>query len=169
MGVLRVSLRNILTVEAYEQGLRVKIMRLFGPFSPPFFVPWKDIRIERKQGFFLGGTIFYFGDGGPFSKMGLEGDVADNLWRDAGELWPEKGPPPGPAPRGKILAGIFWRWLVYTSLAAAFFIIAPIMALPDKPEARPPILVAILFPAIAIGFFSVFEFFQKVWRQRRKK
>jgi hypothetical protein len=47
-----------------------------------------------------------------------------------------------------------------TALAAAFFIIAPRLATPKAAE-RPPIAVAILFPAIVFGIGAVVQYFRR--------
>ena len=47
-----------------------------------------------------------------------------------------------------------------TALAAAFFIIAPRLATPNA-AARPPIAVAILFPAIVFGIGAVVQYFRR--------
>jgi hypothetical protein len=49
-----------------------------------------------------------------------------------------------------------------TTLASAFFIIAPLLATSNA-AARPPILVAILFPAIVFGIAAAIQYL----RQRR--
>ncbi|WP_309621774.1 hypothetical protein [Novosphingobium sp.] len=43
---------NCLRYDVCPSGLRVGISRIFGPFSRPFFVPWSQIKIEKKS--FLG-------------------------------------------------------------------------------------------------------------------
>lgn len=49
------------------------------------------------------------------------------------------------------------QWLKLTTIASAFFIIAPSIADPGSGN-YPPLLVAILFPAIAIGLAFSFQY-----------
>jgi hypothetical protein len=48
-----VQLRGVLTFSACPSGLRVAIVRLFAPFSKPFFVPWGEIDARPKGGIFV--------------------------------------------------------------------------------------------------------------------
>jgi hypothetical protein len=166
MGI-GVNSRGILTIEAYERGLRLKFMRIFGPFNKPAFVPWKDIQIEKKTSFFLKGATFTFGTGDDSIQMGIEEDLTNNLWRTAGNLWPEKGTPPGPFPQTGILKIVFRKWLFRTTFASLFFILAPRIAWPDHLRSFPPVLVAILFPAIVFGIGCLYEYSKKTEDQNR--
>jgi hypothetical protein len=49
---LGVSLRSILTLSVCPSGLRVGMMRVFGPFCRDFFVPWESIAITRETSLF---------------------------------------------------------------------------------------------------------------------
>lgn len=51
MGI-GVSMRGILTLTACQSGLRVSIWRIFGPFSRPFLVPWREISTRPVTIFF---------------------------------------------------------------------------------------------------------------------
>jgi hypothetical protein len=165
MGI-GVNLRGVLTVESYEKGLRVKFSRFFGPFNKPLFIPWDQIRVERKKGFFQGGAIFTFGIGGTFSRMGLEHDLADQLWRVSGGAWPEKGLPPEFPSHARVAGTVILKYLPFILLAMAFFTFVPMFVMPN-PQNRPPILVAILFPLIAMGIFAMVEWIQKIRRNKR--
>lgn len=44
-----VNYGNCLQLDICPSGLRVAIWRFFGPFSPPFFVPWARIAVEEKR------------------------------------------------------------------------------------------------------------------------
>jgi len=57
----------------------------------------------------------------------------------------------------RVLWHYFLQWLVLTSVASAFFIIAPRIAVHGSGN-YPPILVAILFPAIVIGLAFAFQY-----------
>jgi len=51
----------------------------------------------------------------------------------------------------------FLQWLILTTVAGAFFTIAPRM-FDGRNGSYPTILIAILFPAIVIGLFSAFHY-----------
>lgn len=49
---MRMSFSNyngVLTVDAYDEGLRFSVMFLFRPGHRPFLVPWEEISVARKQ------------------------------------------------------------------------------------------------------------------------
>ncbi|WP_095081571.1 hypothetical protein [Mesorhizobium sophorae] len=46
---LGVSMQGILALSVCPSGLRVGIMRVFGPFCRDFLVPWEAIRVTRKN------------------------------------------------------------------------------------------------------------------------
>jgi nitric oxide reductase large subunit len=79
--------------------------------------------------------------------------------RAAGSRWPERGPFPGETSSQNV-SRIAKQWVAMTALAAAFFIIAPRLATPKAAE-RPPIAVAILFPAIVFGIGAVVQYFRR--------
>src|SRR5215469_15004199 len=43
-----VSMHGILTLSLCPSGLRVGMMKLFGPFAKDFLVPWGAIAVSRK-------------------------------------------------------------------------------------------------------------------------
>lgn len=47
-----VSMQGILTFSVCPSGLRVGIMRVFGPFCRDFLVPWEALRVIRKSSLF---------------------------------------------------------------------------------------------------------------------
>src|ERR1700691_5039150 len=47
-----VSMRGILKLSVCPSGLRIGIMRIFGPFCRDFFVPWEEIRATRATVWF---------------------------------------------------------------------------------------------------------------------
>lgn len=166
-----VSMSRILTLEACSSGLRIRLSRLFGPFQRPIFVPWRAIEIERKQGFFGPVARFRFG-GSSLGQLKLESGVADSLWRASRSEWPERGPAPPLETSAQALRLVFRRWLLRTSVAAAFFLFAPRLlgtlqgqgrgSTPRGPDL--PWEVAIFFPAIVFGIAAVVE-----WLTRRRQ
>jgi hypothetical protein len=58
---LGVSMQGILTLDVCPSGLRIGIMRVFGPFCRDFFVPWEAIRVTRKTVLFWPVAKLQFG------------------------------------------------------------------------------------------------------------
>jgi hypothetical protein len=155
-----VSARSILTLSVCPGGLRVGMMRIFGPFSKDFFVPWHEMSVIRKDRFLWKAATVAFGNP-PVGSLTLMAELADRLARVAGKSWPEPGAfPEETKPQASVR--IFKQWLAVTALAAAFFILAPRLMAPNG-TARPPILVAILFPAIVFGIGALVQYY---WRRR---
>ncbi|MEL7445840.1 MAG: hypothetical protein AAGK02_08510 [Pseudomonadota bacterium] len=46
-----VSYSGVLTFEVCEPGVRIRVMKLFGLFSRPIFLPWDSFRTEPYQWF----------------------------------------------------------------------------------------------------------------------
>jgi hypothetical protein len=155
-----VGARSLLTLSVCPGGLRVGMMRIFGPFSKDFFVSWNEMSVIRKDRFLWKAATISF-DNPPVGSLTLMADLADRLARVAGKSWPEPGSfPEETSPQAS--SRIFKQWLVITAFAAAFFIIVPRLMTPNG-AARPPILVAILFPAIVFGIAAMVQYF---WRRR---
>ena len=151
---LGVHMRGILSLAVCASGLRIGIMRLFGPFSRNFFVPWSSLSVVRKRVFFMPAARLQFGGIGGLT---ISTNTAEKLALAAGKNWPESGAIPSEKPR-KLAGKLLIQWALITLFASAFFIIAPL----DAPkEARPPIVVAILFPAIVFGVVTVVRFFRE--------
>jgi hypothetical protein len=91
------SMNSILRFEVCASGLRVGMLRVFGPFFRDFFVPWEALSVRRSPSSFLRGrtALLEFGPG----LLKISGHLADQLWRSAAARWPEPGPPPEPETR----------------------------------------------------------------------
>jgi hypothetical protein len=155
-------MRNILKLSVCDSGLRVGIMRIFGPFCRDFLVPWNEITITRGDRYFWKFAKLSFGQPSN-GDLKVFAEVADALARAAGHRWPEQGSFPEES-SSQSASRIVKQWLAMTALASAFFIIAPRLATSNA-AARPPIAVAILFPAIVFGIGAVVRYFR---RQRPK-
>jgi hypothetical protein len=152
---LGVSMHGILTLSVCPTGLRVGMMRIFGPLCRTFFVPWESIAVART-------TILVW----PFAKLQfghpmvgtlrISTRTADRIAHAAMGHWPEAGPFPVEK-RSDTFRRLLAQWAVTTMLAALFFTLVPLAVAPSG--GRPPILVAILFPAIVFGFAFVVRFF----------
>jgi hypothetical protein len=57
MGTAGVNYKNILRLAACPSGLRVGVMKLFGPFARDFMVPWRDIEVKRQRWFWMGRAL----------------------------------------------------------------------------------------------------------------
>lgn len=153
MGV-GVSMRGILTLSVCPSGLRVGIMRVFGPFCRDFFVPWEAISITRKNVLLWPVAKLQFGSPS-IGSLTIPAYVANRLARAATGRWPEIGPFPEEEHRDT-LRRLLTQWAVITCAAALFFILVPLAVAP--PGARPPIVVAILFPAIVSGVATMVRY-----------
>jgi hypothetical protein len=154
----QVSARSLLTLSVCPGGLRVGMMRIFGPFSKDFFVPWDELSVIRKNRFLWRVATISFGYP-PAGSLTLMADLADRLARVAGKSWPEPGPFPEET-NTQASSRIFKQWLAMTGLAAAFFIVAPRLMTPSG-TARPPVVVAILFPAIVFGIAAMVQYIRR--------
>jgi hypothetical protein len=151
---LGVSMRGILTFSVCTSGLRVGMMRMFGPFCRDFLVPWESIAVTRKTMLFWRIAKLQFGNPA-IGTLSISAHVADQLARAAMGRWPETGPFPEES-RGDTFRRLLTQWAVVTCVAALFFTLVPLAVAPSP--GRPPILVAILFPAIVFGVVAITRF-----------
>jgi hypothetical protein len=153
-----VNMRNILRIAVCPSGLRLGMMKIFGPFHKDFFVPWEDIRVTRKTSYiFFKMSELQFGNPSE-GKLVIRDYIADQLARAAPGKWPEAGAFP-PETGGKVFAGVFKEWAISTLLASAFFIVAPRIMSPSNPGF--PISIAIAFPAVVFGVGAIFSYFKR--------
>lgn len=153
-----VSMSNILKFEVCTSGLRIGISRMFGPFCKNIFVPWKSLSVTRSQNGFWIYALLCFGSSN-CKELKIEARLANQLARASGDNWPEKGSFAEES-HADTRNRIFRQWLWVTTIAAAFFTVAPMIATQNA-NVRPPILVAILFPAIVFGVSSVIRYFRE--------
>jgi len=151
---LGVSMRRILSLGVCPSGLRVGIMRVFGPFCQDFFVPWEDIRVTRRTVLFWPIAKLQFGSPA-IGSLTISAHVANRLARAAMGRWPETGPFPQERHRDTFRR-LLTQWAVMTFAAALFFTLVPLAVAPTG--GRPPIVVAILFPAIVFGVITIVRF-----------
>jgi len=147
-----VGMRGILILSTCNSGLRVSMNRLFGPFNRSFLVPWERISVTRKRSLWWPRVELRFGNSS-FGSLTIADYIANKLWRSIPERWPEAGPLPGLEPRARSIAIVVVQWLLITVLAATFFLLAPRLVAPNA--AQVPVAVAILFPAVVFGLFSL--------------
>jgi hypothetical protein len=151
---LGVSMRGILTLSVCPSGLRVGIMRVFGPFCRDFFVPWEALSVTRKTVLFWPVAKLQFGSPG-VGSLSIPAHVANRLARAALGRWPEAGPFPEEK-HHDTLRRLLTQWAAITCVAALFFTLVPLAVGPTG--ARPPIVVAILFPAIVFGVVTIVRY-----------
>jgi hypothetical protein len=150
-----VTMAGILTLSVCPSGLRVGILRVFAPFCRDFFVPWEHVSVTRTTALFLRVARLQFGRP-PVGTLVLAPHVANRLARAAAGRWPEVTIPS--TTRSDLLRRLVTEWFVGTSLGALFFTLAPLAA---PRNARPPIAVAILFPAIVMGLSTFVRFLRE--------
>jgi hypothetical protein len=151
---LGVGMNGVLNLSVCPSGLRVGIMRIFGPFCRDFFVPWENIAVTRKTFLFRPVAKLQFGNP-VVGTLSIPAHIADRIARAALGCWPEKGSFPEEK-RADTFRRLLVQWAVMTSLAALFFILVPLAVAPVG--ARPPILAAILLPAVVFGFALFVKF-----------
>ena len=154
----KVSMNRILTLSVCPAGLRIGIMRIFGPFSRDFLVPWGEITIARADRVLWKVAKLSLGRP-PIGALTLQSEVADRLARAAGARWPESGEFPEETDN-QALSRLVKQWLAATCLAAVFFCIVPRLIAP-KGANGPPIAVAVLFPAIVFGIGAAVQYFRR--------
>jgi hypothetical protein len=149
-----VGMHGILTLTACNTGLRVGMMRLFGPFSRDFFVPWENVAITRKTILFEKAAKLQFGNPA-IGRLSISAALANKMARVAGDRWPETGPLPEEK-RSALVGRLLIQWALITGFAGLFFTLAPMLSAPN--DAHPPILVAFLFPAVVFGIVTLVRF-----------
>jgi hypothetical protein len=150
-----VGMHGVLRFSVCPSGLRVGMLRLFGPFCRDFLVPWQDITVSRRTRLFWSFADLQFGN--PIvGRLTISGQLADRLAREADGRWPEAGSSPPPA-HSSLVTRLFVQWALLTCGAALFFTIVPRLAVPTGQH--PPILVAVLFPALAFGLIHLLRYF----------
>lgn len=91
-GVMRgVRMNHVLTLTACRTGLRVAMWKIFAPFDRPFFVPWEEIDVVRRQMLFVKVAALGFGSP-PAGRLQISQALADKLAAAAGARWPERMP-----------------------------------------------------------------------------
>lgn len=154
MGV-GVAMGGILVLTVCSGGLRVGIWRVFGPLCAPFYVPWQDLVVRRRQALMFPRADLIFGDTG---KLTVAGDVADRIARTAARTWPEPGPPPQKDVRRLAVLSLV-EWVLMTGFAAGFFTFGPVF-LGGQTQGI-PLGVAVGFPAIVFGVATFFRFLRR--------
>jgi hypothetical protein len=142
-------------------------MKIFGIFCRNIFVPWAEIRVQRKDYFFGSAAELKFGNPA-IGRLTIQPSLADRLARSAKGHWPEpekRNLEPGPFPEEterQLLARLTKRWLLLTGFAALLFIAVPRIL--NRNDHYPTIAIAIIFPGLVFGALSLIEY---VWGKKR--
>jgi hypothetical protein len=153
-----VGMRSILNLSVCTSGLRIGIMRIFGIFCRDFLVPWNAISVIRKDRVLRKVAQLSFGTP-PIGNLTIRAEVADRIARAAGGLWPEPQSIPEETSAPTALR-LIRQWAVATGLAASFFVIVPRLTMP-KGTAVPPVIVAVLFPAVVFGTVGLIQYLRR--------
>ena len=150
-----VRMRRILTLSVCPSGLRVGIMRLFGPFCRDFFVPWESLSVFESSLF--SHVTLQFGNPA-VGRLRIPAHTANRLAHGAAERWPEPGLLPEET-RPNRLRRLLIQWALFSCLGALFFTFAPMLLAPNA--SRQPVLVGILLPAVVFGLATIVRFFSQ--------
>jgi hypothetical protein len=150
-----VGMHGILRLSVCPSGLRIGMLRLFGPFSRDFLVPWNEIAVSRRTRLAWSFAELQFGNPS-IGMLRISDRLADRLASAAAGRWPEPGPFPG-ATRHTSLRPLLLQWALLTGGAALFFTVAP--RLMSRSGSHIPVLVTILLPAIFFGIGMIVRHF----------
>ena len=89
MGAIGVNMRNILKIGVCPSDLCIGMLRVFGLFCCDFFVPWRDISVEKRRWFLWPMTELRFGQPG-VGRLLIYAKTAERL-ATASRGWPEIG------------------------------------------------------------------------------
>jgi hypothetical protein len=151
------GMRGILTLSVCPSGLRVGMMRVFGPFCRDFFVPWQDIAVTRKTVVVWPTAELRFGTP-VVGKLRLSAHLADRLARAAGGRWPEAGSFPRET-RADIIRSLLTQWVVVSAVAALFFALVPLAMAGSG--TGPLVFVAALAPAVLFGLACIVSYINR--------
>jgi hypothetical protein len=153
---LGVSMNGILTLSVRPSGIRVGIMRVFGPFSRDFFVPRQDLNVTRKFLFSTSRETSIWQSRNRIAD--IPAYVANQLARTAMRRWPETGPFPVETHRDT-LRRLLIEWGLISSTAGLFFTLVPLLVAPA--QYRPSIAFAILLPTVFFGVVTGGRYFRE--------
>ena len=156
-----VAMNGILSLSVCPDGLRVGIWRIFGPFCRPFFVPWSQLTVSRREGFFGPRAELRFGHP-EVGRLTVPGRIADRLGRAAAIHWPE----PGPWPR-ESMAQIFRRLGVPLLIVVAIIVIALLLgvSLDSTGSWRASNFLGMLFPVVIVAIVLLIRFVFAIFRR----
>ncbi len=86
------NMNGVLTVSVCPSGLRLGVLRVFGPFAKSFLVPWSQLSVMEELSMFPGVRV-QFGDP-ELGSLVIDSLLAAQLAGAAGANWPNVGPIP---------------------------------------------------------------------------
>lgn len=131
-----VAMNSVLCLSACPSGLRIGIMRIFGPFCRDLFVPWGEIQVSRKSRWFGRTAVLEFGHG-LGASLSIPAHVADRLAVATAGTWPEPGPFVEETKSG-VGSRVMKQWLLRTTLAAVFLSSRRVLPLRQARHRRSP-------------------------------
>ena len=156
-----IAFNGILNLSVCRTGLRVGVVRIFGPFSKDFFVPWDEVTVTRGRQWLQPSARLQLAEAGSLS---VRAPLANMLAVAAGERWPEPGPFPTET-RAALPRGILTEWAIYTGIGAVLLIVIPHAISRHGPW--PPLPFVIGVPAVMSGIGAAIEFMLRSGRERR--
>ncbi len=150
---------RFMNFEVCASGLRVKPWALFGPYSQTFFVPWSQIRVQRKMGSSVNRAVLTFGDP-EIDRLSIHAHVANRMARAVPEIWPEQGPVVNETP-AQAFAAVARAWLLgNVAIAVLFFLV---FRLAPQNGDQAPLGLLLIFP-IVLGVVSVLSYRRRIQR-----
>ncbi|HVO02833.1 MAG TPA: hypothetical protein VMT54_11560 [Candidatus Cybelea sp.] len=98
---LGVNMNRVLKIGVCPSGLRLGMMRIFGPLCRDFLVPWQEIGLEHRKILFWPVVKLSFGNPVVGSLI-VRASLAERLAAAAGDRWPERDPAPPQAREGVV-------------------------------------------------------------------
>ena len=147
---------SCLVLAVCPSGLRIGVWRLFGPFCHDFFVPWRDLRVER-----LGtATRLVIGSGstgeGAVVALSVSNWLASQLAEAAGKSWPEVGATIVEPSVSDVGLKLLLQWVLASCAASLFFTFGP--RLLGGPAPSMPVAETVLFPTLFFGAAALIKF-----------
>jgi hypothetical protein len=147
-----VNMNGILMLDVCQNGLRVGILRIFGLFSKPFFVPWQAIRVTRTKRWLMPVALLEFGNP-KVGELMIRPRLAERLASAADGNWPEETIP---LPES---AHVVARRAVTDWIAVTVFVIAVLLVLSMAfTDFRPPFVTILVLPALVLGVSAIVHY-----------
>jgi hypothetical protein len=155
MGGLGVHMASILTLSACPLGLRVGMWWIFGPFARPFLVPWQQIEVEWRTGFFVPSVRLSFGRPA-IGSLTLDASVWQRLAAHSSVAGMASHIPPVSLRRSGL--GLLVLWVVITALAATALYVSS----HAHGHGGIPIAACIGLPGIVVGIVMLERFLRQL-------